>query len=167
MPVGPFNPVISEAFTVAPDVVYSPSVPLNRLETNRVPPDTAIPTGESNPVMREEFTVAPEVVYALIVLLALLATKISSPRATAGVAQSTVVAAMAVSGRIRIDFRISMLPMVGGDWVSLTEPTLRQDLRRRRRRSIGAASPAAARHASTTDGGSGTLLMINGEKLSV
>jgi hypothetical protein len=28
MPVGPFNPTISEAFTVAPEVVYSPTVPL-------------------------------------------------------------------------------------------------------------------------------------------
>src|SRR5208283_4445551 len=36
------NPVISEAFTVAPEVVYSPIVPLE-FATNRVDPDTAMP----------------------------------------------------------------------------------------------------------------------------
>jgi hypothetical protein len=41
IPHGPFNPVISEAFTVAPEVVYSPIVP--SFPTNRFDPDSAMP----------------------------------------------------------------------------------------------------------------------------
>jgi hypothetical protein len=40
---GTFNPVISEAFTVAPEVVYSPIVLAEDSTTNRFDPDTAMP----------------------------------------------------------------------------------------------------------------------------
>jgi hypothetical protein len=63
MPVGAFNPEISEA----PEVVYSPIVPRLRFVTNRSEPTTAMPTGEFNPEISEAFTVAPEVVYSPIV----------------------------------------------------------------------------------------------------
>jgi hypothetical protein len=46
---GTSNPEISEAFTVAPEVVYSPIVLLFRFETNRSDPDTAIPIGIAQP----------------------------------------------------------------------------------------------------------------------
>ena len=61
-----YNPEISEAFTVAPEVVYSPIVPLSFV-TNRFPPDTAMPSGYAKPEISEAFTVAPEVVYSPIV----------------------------------------------------------------------------------------------------
>ena len=38
---GPFNPEISEALTVAPEVVYSPIVKALAFTTNRFEPDTA------------------------------------------------------------------------------------------------------------------------------
>ena len=66
---GEFNPEISEAFTVAPEVVYSPIVPLPSFATNRFDPDTAMPIGSFNPEISEAFTVAPEVVYSPIVPL--------------------------------------------------------------------------------------------------
>ena len=67
MPQGSFNPETREAFTVAPDVVYSPIVPLPKFVTNRFDPDTAMPIGQFNPETREAFTVAPDVVYSPIV----------------------------------------------------------------------------------------------------
>jgi len=78
--------VIRLAFTVSPEVVYSPIVPVTPglLPTNRADPDTAtlhaIPTGS-----REAFTVSPEVVYSP---MPFPATKMwSSPRAVAGRAE--------------------------------------------------------------------------------
>jgi len=44
MPCGESNPEMSEAFTVAPEVVYSPTVPKFVDVTNKSEPDTAIPT---------------------------------------------------------------------------------------------------------------------------
>ena len=64
MPRGSFNPEMSEAFTVAPEIVYSPTVPPLELTTKRFDPDTAMPVGDISPVMSEAFTVAPEVVYS-------------------------------------------------------------------------------------------------------
>ena len=64
MPKGPFNPVMSEAFTVAPEVVYSPIVPSPKFVTKRFDPDMAMSPGRFNPEMSEAFTVAPEVVYS-------------------------------------------------------------------------------------------------------
>ena len=55
---------MNEAFTVAPEVVYSPTVPVSLFATNRSEPDTAMPVGSLSPVMNEAFTVAPEVVYS-------------------------------------------------------------------------------------------------------
>jgi hypothetical protein len=60
MPTGLFNPVIREAFTVAPEVVYSPIVPAS-FTTNRFDPDTAGKPERSIPEIREAITVAPEV----------------------------------------------------------------------------------------------------------
>lgn len=68
-PVGPFNPEISEAFTVAPDVVYSPIVSLPKFVTNKCDPNTAIERGPLNPDISDAFTVAPKVVYLPIVPL--------------------------------------------------------------------------------------------------
>ena len=45
----------SEAFTIVPDVVYSPIVPVLEFVTNRSDPDTAIPAGLFNPETREGF----------------------------------------------------------------------------------------------------------------
>ena len=56
---GPSNPEISEAFTVAPEVVYSPIVPVPLFATNRSDPETTIPCGKLNPEISEAFTVAP------------------------------------------------------------------------------------------------------------
>ena len=62
--------MISEAFTVAPEVVYSPTDPAGKekeFTTNRFPPDTATSVGLFKPETSEAFTVAPEVVYSPIV----------------------------------------------------------------------------------------------------
>jgi hypothetical protein len=67
MPSGVFNPETREAFTTAPDVVYSPIVPAPAFVTNRFDPDAAMPIGELNPETREAFTTAPDVVYSPIV----------------------------------------------------------------------------------------------------
>jgi hypothetical protein len=70
MAPGPASPETSAAFTVAPEVVYSPIVPLPRFVTNRFPPDTARPNGPFNPEeIKALLTVAPEVVYSPIVPL--------------------------------------------------------------------------------------------------
>lgn len=58
-PVGKTNPVIKEAFTVAPEVVYSPMVLLPLLAAKRSEPDIAIPNAKSRPKIKEAFTVAP------------------------------------------------------------------------------------------------------------
>jgi len=55
---------IREAFTVSPEVVYSPIVPVSLFKTNKFDPDTAIPNGVFNHVIT--LTVAPEVVYSPI-----------------------------------------------------------------------------------------------------
>ena len=84
MPHGWVKPVISDALTVPPDVVYSPTVPAPtavtaKLVTNRSVPDTAIAAGPLNPVISEAFTVAPEVLYSPMVPLPGLATNRSVP----------------------------------------------------------------------------------------
>ena len=69
---GALNPEISEAFTVAPEVVYSPTVLPPLFATNRSDPETAIPRGALNPEISEAFTVEPEVVYSPTVPLSVL-----------------------------------------------------------------------------------------------
>ena len=49
MPVGLLNPEINAGFTVAPEVVYSPIVPVFWFVTNRLEPDSAMPQGLINP----------------------------------------------------------------------------------------------------------------------
>ena len=70
---------MSEAFTVAPEVVYSPIVPVPLFVTNRFEPDAAIPYGLLNPATSEAFTVAPEVEYSLIVSVTVSATNRFDP----------------------------------------------------------------------------------------
>lgn len=82
MPSGLFNPVTSEAFTVAPEVVYSPIVFEPKFATNRSEPSIAMPSGALNPsanVISEAFTVAPPVVNSLIVLPPKNETNMSEP----------------------------------------------------------------------------------------
>jgi hypothetical protein len=59
--------VTREAFTVAPDVVYSSIESKLASAINKSDPNTAIARGSFNPVISEAFTVAPEVVYSPIV----------------------------------------------------------------------------------------------------
>ena len=67
MPSGESSPVISEALTVAPEVVYSPIVPL-WVATYKLVPEAAMAQGPpATPVISEAFTIAPEVVYSPIV----------------------------------------------------------------------------------------------------
>ena len=66
IPTGLVNPETREALTVAPDVVYSPIVPLPSSATNRSDPNTARKRELANPEMREAFTVAPDVLYSPI-----------------------------------------------------------------------------------------------------
>jgi hypothetical protein len=82
MPLGLFNPEISEAFTVAPEMVYSPIVPPLEFVTNRFDPETAMPVGLSSPEISEAFTVAPEVVYSPIVPLLVFVTNRFDPDTT-------------------------------------------------------------------------------------
>ena len=70
IPAGRLSPDISAAFTVSPEVVYSPIVPVLRLVTNKFPPDTAMPVGVFNPEISAAFTVAPVVAYSPIVPMA-------------------------------------------------------------------------------------------------
>ena len=49
MSYGPFSPDTREAFTVSPEVVYSPIVPVWGFVTNRFDPHTAMPLGSANP----------------------------------------------------------------------------------------------------------------------
>jgi hypothetical protein len=84
MPIGTFNPEIKAALTIAPEVVYSPTVPLPDVApftfvTNRFPPDTAIPSGPVSPETSAGFTVAPEVVYSPIVPWVTVVTNRSPP----------------------------------------------------------------------------------------
>ena len=67
MPWGSLSPEMSEALTVAPEVVYSPIVPAPKFVTKMSDPDTAMPSGSLSPEMSEALTVAPEVVYSPIV----------------------------------------------------------------------------------------------------
>ena len=79
MPNGLLKPEIKEAFTVAPDVVYSPIVSLPALVTNRSEPDTAMPTGPRPKLeINEAFTVVPEVVYSPIVPTVLATNRLSA-----------------------------------------------------------------------------------------
>jgi len=48
-----FNPETKAAFTIAPEVVYSPIVPLAWFVTNRFDPDTAIPPGSFGCILGE------------------------------------------------------------------------------------------------------------------
>ncbi len=73
-----FIPEIRDAFTVAPEVVYSPTVPL-RVETKRSEPETAMPYGSVSPEASEALTVAPAVVYSPIVPVEVLVTNRSGP----------------------------------------------------------------------------------------
>jgi hypothetical protein len=61
MSVGSFSPEISDAFTVSPDMVYSPIVPVWKFVTNKFPPDTAMPFGPFRPEIRAASTIAPVV----------------------------------------------------------------------------------------------------------
>ena len=47
MPTGKFNPEIKAGLTVAPEVVYSPIVPLFSFVTNRSAPENAMSPGKS------------------------------------------------------------------------------------------------------------------------
>jgi hypothetical protein len=73
IPCGPLSPEINEAFTTAPEVVYSPIVPPptfpgpRTVPTKRSEPDTAMLIGSFNPEINEGFTKAPEVVYSATV----------------------------------------------------------------------------------------------------
>jgi hypothetical protein len=66
MPVGLFNPESRSELTVAPEVVYSPTVPVEKFVTKTSVPDTAMYLGvlKPNPEISAGFTVAPEVVYS-------------------------------------------------------------------------------------------------------
>src|SRR5208282_2134495 len=79
MPNGLNNPEIREAFTVAPEVVYWPTVWLLSQVTYRSDPETAMPNGSFNPVIRAALSVAPEVVYWPIAPLLLFTTNRSDP----------------------------------------------------------------------------------------
>ena len=87
-PIGKFNPEIKAGLTVAPEVVYSPIVPLPEFATNSLPPDKAMPAGPFNPEIKAGLTVAPEVVYSPIVPVSESVTKISPPGLAAGIMQS-------------------------------------------------------------------------------
>ena len=80
MPKGVVNPEMSDAFTVAAEVVYSPTPllppPAPSFTTKRSEPDTAIPVGLFKPEISVAFTVAPEVVYSPIMPRKLFTTNI-------------------------------------------------------------------------------------------
>jgi hypothetical protein len=103
MPNGLLSPVISDAFTVAPEVVYSPIV-LFKLVTNRFDPITTMPSGPYGSEISEALTVAPEVVNSPIVLLPMFVSKISRSPAAAGMTQKAVTTAKATTRTTRIDF---------------------------------------------------------------
>ena len=79
MATGTFKPVISEAFTVDPSRLYSPTVPELMFVTNTCDPDNAIPVGLLNPVISDAFSVAPDVVYSPIMPLPACATNRFDP----------------------------------------------------------------------------------------
>jgi hypothetical protein len=58
------SPEISDALTVVPEVVYSPTVPVT-FATNKSLPDIAIPVAPPAPAeISDALTVAPEVMYS-------------------------------------------------------------------------------------------------------
>ena len=59
MPMGSSKLVISDALTVAPEVVYSPTVSPKAFAINRSLPETAMPTGSSNRVISDVLIVVP------------------------------------------------------------------------------------------------------------
>lgn len=66
--------MINAAFTIAPEVVYSPMVPVELLTTKRLFPDTATALGKFKPLISEEFIIAPDVLYSPIVPVSSFAT---------------------------------------------------------------------------------------------
>jgi hypothetical protein len=86
MPNGLSIPETNAGFTVVPDVVYSPIVPLPKLvpqvATNRFDPSTVIPNGSCNPETSEAFIVDPSVPYSPIVFGPWLVTNRSDPERT-------------------------------------------------------------------------------------
>ena len=87
MSTGNQIPLARRPDNVAPELVYSPIVPLPLFTTNRFPPDKAMPVGRFNPEIKALLTVAPEVVYSPIVPDPSFTTKIC-PRVAAGIMQS-------------------------------------------------------------------------------
>ena len=73
---GSCSPEISEAFTVAPNVVNSPAVLVPTFEINRFEPDKAIPKGAPGIAINDGFTGAPEVVYSPMMAKELLTTNL-------------------------------------------------------------------------------------------
>lgn len=69
MPLAVPNPVINDALTVAPAVVYSPTVPLHAFTTNKWPPEIAAATGQFNPVISDALTTRPSNPYSPMVPL--------------------------------------------------------------------------------------------------
>ena len=66
MPSGPFNPEMSDAFTIAPDVVYSPIVP-SRIRDKQVRSGHRDANGAVQPRDQRCVHAAPDVVYSPIV----------------------------------------------------------------------------------------------------
>ena len=83
MAPGPSSPETRVEFTVVPEVLYSPivpsRVPVPKLVTNSLFPETAMAAGLFSPEINDGFTSAPEVVYSAIVPVALFVTKIRAP----------------------------------------------------------------------------------------
>jgi len=73
------QPTTREAFTVAPDVVYSPIVSLVEFVTNRSDPDTAMPAGLGQLRDKGGIDLQTDVVYSPTVPVEELATNRSDP----------------------------------------------------------------------------------------
>jgi len=72
-------PVISEAFTVAPEVVYSPIEFDPWFKMKRFDPESIISVGPARPEIKAALTRVPEVVYSLMVPMLLFATNMRVP----------------------------------------------------------------------------------------
>src|SRR5215469_1873895 len=94
---GSLKPEISAGFTVAPEISYSPIVPLP-FKTNRSGPDIAMEIGSFKPEIRTGFIAAPEVAYSPIV---------PSPVVPEGESVTNIVSGRAVSVHINARVRAS------------------------------------------------------------
>src|SRR5205823_4388535 len=121
--LGKVSPETSVGFTVAPEVVYSPIVPLAGsvppFTTNNLSPETTMPPGKLSPETSAGFTSAPEVVYSLIVPARRFATNSLSPEIAMPCGKVSPETSAGFISAPEVVY-LAMLPAPGSPWPEFT-----------------------------------------------